>query len=52
MDSNLPGSSVHGDSPGKNSGVSFHDLLQVIVLTQESNLLSHVSYAGKQVLYH
>ena len=23
----LPGSSVHGDSPGKNTGVSFHALL-------------------------
>ena len=25
---NLPGSSVHGDSSGKNTGVSCHDLLQ------------------------
>ena len=34
----LPGSSVHGDSPGKNSGVGCHALLQGIFLTQESNL--------------
>ena len=27
MDSSLPGSSVHGDSPGKNTGVSCHALL-------------------------
>ena len=30
MDYSLPGSSVHGDSPGKNTGVSFHALLQGI----------------------
>ena len=30
MDSSLPDSSVHGDSPGKNTGVSFHALLQGI----------------------
>ena len=28
-----PGSSVHGDSPGKNSGVGCHSLLQGIFLT-------------------
>ena len=28
MDYTLPGSSVHGDSPGKNTGVSCHALLQ------------------------
>ena len=28
MDYSLPGSSVHGDSPGKNTGVSCHALLQ------------------------
>ena len=31
-----PGSSVHGDSPGRNTGVGFHDLLQGIFPTQES----------------
>ena len=28
MDCSLPGSSVHGDSPGKNTGVGWHFLLQ------------------------
>ena len=37
MDCNLPGSSVHGDSPGKNTGVGCHFLLQGIFPTQESN---------------
>ena len=37
MDCNLPGSSVHGDSPGKNTGVGCHPLLQGIFLTQGSN---------------
>jgi len=49
MDGNLPGSSVHGDSPGKNSGVGFHEFLQVIFLTQASNPLS---LTGRQVLYY
>ena len=34
MDCNPPGSSVHGDSPGKNIGVGCHALLQGIFLTQ------------------
>ena len=33
----LPGSSVHGDSPGKNTGVGCHDLLQGIFPIQGSN---------------
>ena len=37
MDCNLPGS-VHGDSPGKNTGVGCHALLQEIFPTQGSNL--------------
>ena len=28
MDCSPPGSSVHGDSPGKNTGVGYHGLLQ------------------------
>ena len=32
-----PGSSVHGDSPGKNTGVGCHALLQGICPIQESN---------------
>ena len=30
MDCSLPASSVHGDSPGKNTGVGGHSLLQGI----------------------
>ena len=37
MNCSLPGSSVHGDSSGKNTGVGSHSLLQGIFLTQESN---------------
>ena len=43
------GSSVHGDSPGKDTGVCCHFLLQGIFLTQGLNLgLSHC----RQILYH
>ena len=37
MDYSLPGSSVHGDSPGKNTGVDWHALLQGIFPTQGLN---------------
>ena len=44
-----PGSSVHGDSPGKNSGVGCHALLQGIFPTQGSNPgLPHCQL----ILYH
>ena len=48
MDCSLPGSSVHGDSPGKNSGVGCHALLQGIVPTQGSN---PCLLYGTQILY-
>ena len=49
MDCSLPSSSVHGDSPGKNTGVGFHALLHGIFPTQESNPgLPH----GRKILYH
>ena len=49
MDCSLSGSSVHGDSPGKNTGVGFHALLQGILTTQGPNLgLPHC----RQSLYH
>ena len=49
MDYGPPGSSVHGDSPGKNTGVGCHFLLQGIFLTQGSNPdLLHC----RQILYH
>ena len=49
----LPGSSVHGDSPGKNTGVGCHALLQGIIPTQGSNpglplvarITNHQSYS-------
>ena len=45
----LPGSSVCGDSPGKNTGVGCHAFLQEIFLTQRSNLgLPHCRW----ILYH
>ena len=37
MDCSLPGSSAHGDSPGKNTGVVYRALLQGIFPTQGSN---------------
>ena len=49
MDCSLPGSSIHGDSPGKNTGVGCHFLLQGIVPTQGSNLgLLH----RRRIVYH
>ena len=54
VDYTLPGSSVHGDSPGKNTGVSCHALLQGIFPTQGLNpglpysrwILYHLSHQG------
>ena len=54
MDYSLPGSSVYGDSPGKNTGVGSLSLLQGIFLTQKSNrgllhcreILYQLSYQG------
>ena len=49
LDCSPPGSSVHGDSPGQNSGVGCHFLLQGIVPTQGWNPgLLHC----RQILYH
>ena len=42
MDCSSPGSSIHGDSLGKNSGMACHALLQGIIPTEGSNpVLSH-----------
>ena len=49
MDCSLPGSSVHGISQGKNSGVGCHALLQGIFLTQGLNL--GLLYC-RQIIYH
>ena len=63
VDCSPPGSSVHGDSPGKNTGVGCHALLQGIFPTQGSNppllCLLHcwwiffylLSYLGSPKLY-
>ena len=49
MDCSPPGSSVHEDSPGKNTGVGYHALLQGIFPKQGSNPdLPHC----RQILYH
>ena len=49
MDCSLPGSSVHLDSPGKNTTTGCHSFLQGIFPTQGSNPgLLH----GRQILYH
>ena len=37
MDCSLPGSSIHEDSPGKNTGMGCHALLQGIFPTQGWN---------------
>ena len=48
MDCSLPGSSVHGNYPGKNTDVGYHSLLQGIFPTQRLNLsLLHC----RQILY-
>ena len=53
MDYSLPDCSVHGDSPGKNTGVGCHALLQGIFATQglnpgplPLNCLSHQEACG------
>ena len=50
MDCSLPGSSVHGDSPGKNTGVSCHALFQVAkkvsVSNPASSMLVHAGGGG------
>ena len=49
MDYSQPGFSVHGDSPGKNTGVGCHALLQGIFPTQGLNPgLRHCRW----ILYH
>ena len=55
MDCSPPGFSVHGDSPGENTGVGCHALLQGIFPTQRSNpgllhcrwILYHLSHQGR-----
>ena len=51
IDCSLPGSSVHGDSPGRNTGVDCHALLQGIFLTQASNPHLLCLLHRRQILY-
>ena len=44
-----PGSSVHGDSPGKNTGVGCHTILQRVFQIQGSNPRLCID---RQVPYH
>jgi len=58
MNYSPPGSAVHGDSPGKNTGVGCHALLWRIFPTQGSNpgllhcsqILYQLSYQGNPVI--
>ena len=52
MDCSLPGSSVHVDSPGNNTEMGFHTLLQGIFPSQGSNLHLLCSCTGRWVHYH
>ena len=57
MDCSPPGFSVNGDSPGKNTRVGCHALLQGIFLTQGSNpglphcrrILYYLGHQGSQI---
>jgi len=49
MNCSPPGSSAHGDFPGKNTGVGCHALLQGIFPTQGSN---PDPLHGRWILYH
>ena len=59
MDPSLPGSSVHGESPGKNTEVSCCALLQRIFPTQGLNpglpccrqILYQLGYEGNTIIY-
>ena len=51
MDCSPPGSSVHGDSPGKKSGVGCHALLQGIFLTQGLNPCLLCPLHRRQILH-
>ena len=52
MGCSLPGSSVHGDTPGKNTGVGCRSLLQGFFPTQESNQgILHCNWIFYQLSY-
>ena len=41
-----------GDSPGKNTGVGCHALLQGISQPKDQTHVSYISYTGRQTLYY
>ena len=43
MDRSPPGSSVHGDSPGMNTGVGCHALFQGLFLSQDQTQVSRIA---------
>ena len=47
MDCSPPGSSIHGISPGKNTGVGCHFLLQGIFHTQGSNTQTPIPFSNQ-----
>ena len=51
MGCSLSGSSVLGNSPGKNTGMGCHALLQGFFPTQGWNRASSISYIGSQFPY-
>ena len=52
MDCSPPGSSVHGDSPGKNNEAGYYVFLQGIFLTQGSNLCFLWLLHSRLTIYH
>ena len=51
LDYSPPGSSVHHDSPGKNTGVGCYALLQGTFPTQGSNCVFYVSCIARWILH-
>ena len=52
MDCRPSGSSVHRDSPGKNTEVDFHALLQGFFSTMDGTRISYICRIGNRILYH
>ena len=51
IDCSPPGSSVHGDSPGKNAGVGCHALLRGSSRPRDQTRISWASCIGRRALY-
>ena len=51
-DCSPPGSSVHGDFPGKNTGAGCHLLLPGSSRLRDWTCVSCISHTGRQILYH